>query len=226
MLALSVGRFEPTSVCGLLFLLNLKSFYRIRINIRLRLSRRSCLGPFIALFVARHLRSADLRGDRDNRGIRLVLYCFHHQRLPGTGRGVTGLRLSPLRSLVHPIMLPRVVYASPRNYRPLTSGVIMGAPEWMHQDQEISPNFAAPVQVQSSPLEKPFHSPPRLKPSEATRMTCKGINRSGAACSATSFNQTVRRETLWVQRRSVRFRAHLTLPELAAAKLLMSRGTV
>jgi len=29
----------------------------------------------------------------------------------------------------------------------------MGAPEWMHQDQEISPNFAAPVQVQSGQLE-------------------------------------------------------------------------
>src|SRR5215469_1132615 len=44
-----------------------------------------------------------------------------------------------------------------------------------------------------------YQSPPRLKPSEATRIRCKGINRSGAACSATSFNQTVRRETLWVQ---------------------------
>jgi hypothetical protein len=50
-------------------------------------------------------------------------------------------------------MLPRVVYANPRNYRPLTSGVIMGAPEWRHQDQEISPNFAAPVQVQSGQLQ-------------------------------------------------------------------------
>jgi len=49
--------------------------------------------------------------------------------------------------------------------------------------------------------------PPRLKPSEATRMRCKGIDRSGAACTvlgyirrpaATSLNQTVRRETLWV----------------------------
>jgi len=36
---------------------------------------------------------------------------------------------------------------------PLTSGVIMGAPEWMHQDQEISPNFAATVQVQSGQIE-------------------------------------------------------------------------
>jgi hypothetical protein len=29
----------------------------------------------------------------------------------------------------------------------------MGAPEWMHQDQEISPNFAATVQVRSGQLE-------------------------------------------------------------------------
>jgi len=51
--------------------------------------------------------------------------------------------------------------------------------------------------------------PPRLKPSEATRMRCNGINRRGAACTALgyirrsaatsfNFNQTVRRETLWV----------------------------
>ena len=40
------------------------------------------------------------------------------------------------------------------DYRPLTPGAIMGAPEWMHQDQEISPNFAAAtVQVQSGQLE-------------------------------------------------------------------------
>jgi len=128
MLALSVRRFESAPVCGLLFLLNLKSSFRICINIGLRLSRPSCLGPFIALFVTQRLRFADLRGDGANRRIRLVLYRFGHRRLRGVGRRVTSLRLSPLRCLVQPITLPRVVYANARDYRPLTFGVILGGP--------------------------------------------------------------------------------------------------
>ena len=51
-------------------------------------------------------------------------------------------------------MLRELFMRTQGDYRPLTPGAIMGAPEWMHQDQEISPNFAAAtVQVQSGQLE-------------------------------------------------------------------------
>src|SRR5215469_2286529 len=102
MLALSVRRFEPAAVCGLLFLLDLKSSFRISI-------RTSYLGPLFAAFITRRLRSTDLRCDRANRGARLARHCFGHRRFPRVDRSVAGLWLSPLRCLVHPIMLPRAV---------------------------------------------------------------------------------------------------------------------
>src|SRR5215510_6368199 len=127
MLALSVRRFEPAAVCGLLFLLNLKSSFRISINIRLRLSGTNYVGPLFAAFVTRRLRSADLRCDRANHGTRLARHCFGHRRFPRVDRSAAGLWLSALRCLVHPIMLPRALMRTQRDYRSFISAMIIAA---------------------------------------------------------------------------------------------------